>query len=275
MTVNGNRIAFLIEPGLLGSGAWLALREDLLPGTASAAERSRELARRFAAVQVWFSDLDDFDTASPAKIIAMRAVGTGHLRAAYLGWMARTLILFLRHGKKRAEAMSWRLYHDAFLKEEAGRDWLKEEAFRYIDELLTPEGTARLLYPGVEDFYAAFAAEKYLVTRNLERIAYRYSKVLPYSGYYHEVSDKAALVESFLSSRPEVRRYGLGGDSEEDSEAAAFLERRYRAGAIERPICLGRAESPNALAGDFNVFVGRDRSALARIIARQTPSAAG
>ena len=34
-------------------------------------DQKRQLARRFAAIEVEFSDLDDSDTRSPAKIIAM------------------------------------------------------------------------------------------------------------------------------------------------------------------------------------------------------------
>jgi hypothetical protein len=260
-------IRFLIKPDILGTNGWLALREDLLLSGAGAEAQKRDLARRFAATQVWFADLDDFDSRSPAKIIAMHAVGAGHLRPAYLRWALRTLLLFLRHGRKRGESMSWKLYYDAFLKRNAGGDWLKDEAFRFIDRLLTPEKVSDLLYPAVREFYAAFGAEKYLVTRNLERIAYRYSKVLPYAGYFHEVPDKAALIESFLKARPEVKRYGSGGDSAEDGLAADLLDFYHRRGAIEKPLCLFRADRPGAFHGSFNVFVGKNRSGLSGILA--------
>ncbi len=104
------------------------------------------------------------------------------------------------------------------------------------------------------------------MTRNLERIAYRYSKVLPYTGYYHEAKDKAAVVEAFIKSRPEVRRYGSGGDSAEDEVAADVLDFYYRRGLIEQPVCLFRAGSPLVLNRAFNVFVGKDRTALAKVL---------
>jgi hypothetical protein len=272
----GVQARFIIEPSLGGEGGWLALRGDLAPEGADLVDLRRQLARRFAGIQVWFSDLDDFDTRSPAKIIALKAVGAGRLSPAYAWWAVSTVALFLRHGRKRGEALSWKLYHDSFLKKEAGQDWLKDEAFDFIDRLLTPEGVAALLYPSVKEFYEAFGADKYLVTRNLERIAYRYSKVLPYAGYFHEARDKVAIVESFIASHPGIRRYGSGGDSEEDVAVAEFLERMYRRGGIERPICLFRAPSPRALNGAFNVFVGKDRSGLASLLAQELrPAPAG
>ena len=271
MKSDHGKIRFLIQPNPIGSNAWLALREDLIV-EGGIAENFRCLARRFEDIQVWFSDLDDFDTHSPAKIIAMKGVGAGRLNPAYALWAVQTILLFCRYGKKRAEAMSWKRYYDAFLKRAKDEDWLKDEAFRFIDELLTPEGIARLLFPAVPEFYAAFKAEKYLVTRNLERIAYRYSRVLPYSAYFHEVKDKAAIVESFLVSRPDTVRYGLGGDSEEDAEAAAVLEFYHRVGKIEKPLCLCRASYPLPLDRTFNIFVGKDRSGLSGVLSTQRPS---
>jgi hypothetical protein len=260
------RVRFIVRPGLGGAGGWLALREDLLVRGAEE-EQLGDLRRRFAAIQVWFSDLDDFDTRSPARIIARRAVGAGYLNPAYCRWALETVYLFCRYGRKRGEAMSWKRYYDSFLKRSADEDWLKDEAFRFIDDLLTPWRISRLLFPSVREFYASFGAEKYLVTRNLERVAYRFSKVLPYSGYYHEVKDKAALVEAFIALRPEAKRYGSGGDSEEDRDVAKVLDYYYRKGRIEQPICLYRAGFPFALDRSFNVFVGRDRGALAGALA--------
>ena len=262
-----DHVRFLIKPNLIGSNGWLALREDLALEGAETAEQGRDLARRFTAIEVWFSDLDDFDTRSPAKIIAMNAVGAGGWNLAYARWILKTICLFFRYGKKRAEAMSWKLYYDAFLKRDAEGDWLKEEAFQFIDALLTPARISDLLYPSVLEFYASFGAEKYLVTRNLERIAYRYSKVLPYSGYFHEVRDKALVVEAFIKSHPGLRLYGVGGDSSEDQEAAEVLDSYFRKGEIEKPICLFRAASPFALNSSFNVYVGKDRSGLTSILA--------
>jgi len=255
-----DRVEFIIRPNLTGTNGWLALRRDLCPD---------ELPRRFAAIQVWFSDLDDFDSRSPAKIIAMKAVGAGYLNPAYYRWMLGTLLLFCRYGKKRGEAMGWQRYYESFLKRDAEHDWLKEEAFRFIDALLTPESVSSLLYPSVRDFYTLFAAEKYLVTRNLERIAYRYSKVLPYAGYFHEVKDKAALVERFIRERPGIRFYGSGGDSVEDEGAAEILDFYYRVGRIEKPLSLFRADSPHRLNRAFNIYVGKDRGGLARFLRPQ------
>jgi hypothetical protein len=94
-------IRFLIRPDLTGSNGWLALRGDLLLPGADDEEQKRDLARRFARTQVWFSDLDDFDSRSPSKIMAMSAAGAGHLNPAYLRWVLEILLLFCRFGKKR------------------------------------------------------------------------------------------------------------------------------------------------------------------------------
>lgn len=266
-SLSGERVRFLVKPNASGSNGWLALRDDLAGAARDGTEMGRDLARRFASLQVWFSDLDDFDTRSPAKIIAMRAVGAGYLNPAYLGWILETLFLFCSRGKKGGEAASWKNYYNRFLKAKAEGDWLNDEAFRFVDRLLASPSIEGLLYPGVIDFYARLGAEKYLVTRNLERIAFRYSKVIPYAAYYHEVEDKAALVNSIVESRPDVRRYGLGGDSIEDAQAADALDFQYRKGRIDLPICLCRTASPRALDPSFNVFVGKDRSALASLLA--------
>lgn len=263
-----NWVHYLIKPNLLGNNAWLGLRDDLLLPGADGEGQARELGRRFGAVQAWFSDLDDFDTRSPAKIIALRAVGTGHFRLGYLRWAMRSLGLIFSRGLSQAENLSWKLYYDTFLKTALDGDWLNEAGFRFIDRLLTPAGVARLLYPGVADFYSSFGADKFLVTRSLERIAWRYSRVLPYSGYYSEVGDKAQLMEAFIKARPGIRYYGLGGDSSVDAEAAEVLEHCHRKGRIEKPLCLFRAHSPLALDLRFNVFVGKDRSALAGLLAQ-------
>jgi hypothetical protein len=42
---------------------------------------------------------------------------------------------------------------------------------------------------------------------------------------------------------------------------------QYRRGRIDEPPCLFRASSPLALDEAFTVFVGKDRSALARLLA--------
>jgi hypothetical protein len=261
-----NGIRYLIEPDLLGNNGWLAVREGLLPPGADTEAAKGHIARRFAAMQVWFADLDDFDTRSPAKGIAMRAVGVGHWNLSYMRWAVRTLLLFARFGRKRGEVLSWKLYYDSFLKRDAGKDWLKEEAFRFIDGFLTPARVEGLLYPAVREFYDSFGAQKYLVTRNLERIAYRYSKVLPYAGYFHEVRSKGALVKAFLKAHPEVRSCGSGGDSTEDESAADMLEFYHKKGEIEKPLCLFRAQRPGAFNGSFNLFVGKNRSGLAGIL---------
>jgi hypothetical protein len=266
ITKNAAKVRFVVRPRLTGAKGWLALREDLLVGEGGSAEELRALKLRFASIQVWFSDLDDFDSRSPARIIALRAVGSSHGDPAYLRWAFRSLGLLCRYGTKRAEAMSWELYYDAFLKAEREHDWLKEEAFRFIEGMLSPEGVSRLLYPLVRDFYARFDADKYLVTRNLERIAYRYSKVLPYTGYFHETRDKARVVEDFVEEHPYIRYYGSGGDSGEDEEVAKLLDSLYRKGDIEKPICLFRAASPLTLNKSFNVFVGKNRGALAEAL---------
>jgi hypothetical protein len=203
-------------------------------------------------------------------------VGTGHFRPAYIAWLFRTIGLWMRQGRKLAESRGWKLYYDSFLKTSLDGDWLNEAGFRFIDRLLTPEGVSRLLHPGVEDFYARFPAEKYLVTRSLERIAWRYCKVLPYAGYYSEVSDKASLVEAFMKARPGIRYYGIGGDSAVEAEIALILEHAHKKGRIGQPVCLYRATSPRALDLDFNVFVGSDRSALAEALSEgPAPAPAG
>jgi hypothetical protein len=265
--MRGPRVRFIIPPDLVGTKGWLALREDLLVDGMGRAEQRKDLARRFESLQVWFSDLDDFDSRSPAKILAMRAVGAGRISPAYIKWALRTLLLFCRYGRKRGGPMSWKLYYDEFLKADPEHDWLKDEAFAYIDRMLTPAGVAGLLYPSVQEFYARFGADKYLMTRSLERIAYRYSKVIPYAGCYHEVRDKALVVADFIDEHPYIRNYGSGGDSAEDEEVAKTLESLYRKGEIEKPLCLFRASSPLALNRAFNVFVGKDRSGLVDVLA--------
>jgi hypothetical protein len=262
----GNRVEFLIKPNLAGSNGWLALREDLILPGAEPVEAARSLSRRFAAIEVWFSDLDDFDSRSPAKLVAMKALGTSHLDPAYLRWGLGTAFSFLFEGRWRTEISCWKRYYEAFLKQNPEGDWLKEKAFESIDAFLTPRRIVSLLYPGVREFYASFGARKYLVTRNIERIAYRYSKVLPYTEYYHEVHDKASIVEAFMALYPEVRRYGSGGDSPEDAAVAEILDYYWRKGRIEKPLSLFRASTPRVLNPSFNVYVGKNRLGLAGII---------
>jgi hypothetical protein len=263
---NGNRVKYLIKPNLLGTNGWLALREDLLLQGEGPTEAARGLARRFSAIEVWFSDLDDFDSRSPAKRVAMKALGTRHLDPAYLKWAFGTIVSFLRDGRWRTEISGWKRYYETFLKQDRTTDWLKQEAFESLEAFFTPQRIVLLLYPGVREFYASFGARKYLVTRNIERIAYRYSKVLPYTEYYYEVCDKAAVVEAFMALYPEVRFYGSGGDSPEDAAVAELLDYYWRKGRIEKPLCLFKAHSPRALDPSFNIYVGKNRTGLVEIL---------
>ena len=52
--------------------------------------------------------------------------------------------------------------------------------------------------------------------------------------------------------------------------AADVLDFYYREGRIEKPVCLFRAGSPLTLNKAFNVFVGKNRSALARVLASES-----
>ena len=163
--------------------------------------------------------------------------------------------------------MGWKLYYDAFLKKAAGEDWLKEEAFQFIDSLLDARVSLRPpLSGGPRMSDAGFGAEKYLgdaqprahrlsATRSpaLHRLLPRGQGQGGRRGGLHQVA-------------AQVRRYGSGGDSAEDEVAADVLDFYYRRGLIEQPVCLFRAGSPLVLNRAFNVFVGKDRTALAKVL---------
>lgn len=248
------------------SNNWFGINDKFIASFKSSKNIKKEIFQRFQCIQTWFSDLDDFDTISPAKKIALKAIGTNHFNPKYIGWSFKTLILLIIGEKKKIENDRWKVYYDSFLKQNVDNDWLKDKAFNKIDTLLSKNYIRKLLYPGIEDFYNLFKADKFMVTRNLERIAYRYCKVLPYKGYYHEVKDKGKVVEEFIKKHPKIKYYGSGGDSVEDEVAVDVLKYYYKKGTIEQPLCLYRADSPKKINLKFDIFVGKNRQGLVDFI---------
>ena len=260
---------YIVKPKLFTGSSWLGINSQFISGLKNQdnlIEIKDNIASRFQKIEIWLSDLDEFDAKSPAKYVAFKAVGTNYFNFDYIKWAFHSFFCLFLKDRKKLEVLRWKEYYNLFLKQNLDDDWLKDAAFNKIAVLLNQNKIDNLLYPGIIDFYDSFKARKIMITRNIERIAYRFCQFLSFYKYYYEVDDKGKIVETIIKENPQVRYYGIGGDSEEDALAFDTLLHYYKKGKIEKPLSLQRVYSVKKLFPHFDLYIGKDRRALVNVI---------
>lgn len=235
--------------------SWVYVTNDIAKDL-SIKDICAEVRKRVFQCNAWLCDLDGTHAASPGKLIAKKAIGTGHYSLYYLGWCARTAYGLLTK-EPGLEGKRWKSYVDSFLRDSKAL----EKVVSMFDERMVQES----LYPGVEDFCRMMEyARKFYVTRNIWEVASAYSRFLRFDGFYPEAESKAAVVEeSFVRDRPHLRFYGVEGDSEEDAEMVSVL------GFHGKDVLgiLYSDEPIKCLDGTpFDMNVSKDRTGLVKIL---------
>ncbi|MFH0797933.1 MAG: hypothetical protein V1906_00825 [Candidatus Woesearchaeota archaeon] len=231
-----------------GHGVWAAVND---------ANILNDIKHRFANVQVWFSDLDDSDAKSPAKIIAASAIGASRFSLAYIGWCMKALYSSAAAGKP-SESYLWADYVERFLRGDG--------ALREIKDKFTDDFVSSTLYGGVKEFYSLLSARKYYVTRNIAEVVRPYASLLGFDGYFSEAKDKGRAVDDFVIGNPQVTRYGCSGDSAEDESMLDVLHFYKGRGRISDVVSLYIAGSQNAVSPDFDLATSRDRTGLVALL---------
>ncbi|MFH1669780.1 MAG: hypothetical protein ABIA62_07680 [Candidatus Woesearchaeota archaeon] len=235
-------------------GRWVAVNRSFA-GDIDYCSIVSKIQRTARDVQVWFHDLDDNHAKSPAKDIAMRAVGTGHLSSDYISWCAGTAIALAKQGKS-CETERWRLYVDKFLRGTDAREQLKA--------MFTPERVCRSLYLGVRGFCSLFpAAGHHYVSRNIDEVVSAYASALDFDISYPESDQKHKVVEKFIFDNPQIEKYAVDGDSAEDAMMIDVL-RHYRKDVIGfYSMDASRESDADEM---FDVFTGKDRTGIVDIL---------
>lgn len=193
---------------------FVAVKEKVV--TEVTPELIQVLREKVKSVQTWFFDLDDNHAPSPAKKIARNAMGTSHFSPTYLRWGVTSALKLAGKGKA-AESEIWKEYVDLFLRD--------EKALAEVQELFTLEYARRSLYPGVEEFCGLISdSQRFYVTRNIAEVVGAYASALHFNGFFPEAYDKEKPVEGYLRKHPEIQRYGVEGDSEEDAAMIEVLQ---------------------------------------------------
>ena len=234
-------------------GSWVTAREDIAAGKSQ--EKLRvDLKQRVLSVQSWFFDLDDNHADSPAKIIVRSAIGTSYCNPQYLKWCV-TAGLSLLHQGKAAESACWQNYVQQFLRD--------PEAQEKARELFSPQKVQSSLYPGVESFCSMVSsADTSYVTRNITPVAEAYAKCLGINGCFAQANHKEKVVEQYVQGHPELQRYGVDGDSQEDGAMIDVLH-FYK----KQVVGLYSMESPTQnMDLRFDYATSKNRSGLVRIL---------
>ena len=199
--------------------------------------------RRLTSLDVWFFDLDDTHTPSPAKRIARNAGGVDDI-LLYIGWCFETGVELAFEGEK-GKIRSWERYVSLFLDTPSKR----EEAVKYVNGF----------YPGVEDFVGVLSGRKTYVTRSIQEVADHYGNRVDIKAV-GEVKDKAAFVDAYLSANPWIKSVGVEGDSLEDGEMAS-VARAYGLDVVAIYVSpVKRIES------GFDIAISKDHSRLVELL---------
>jgi len=216
----------------------------------------KDLKEKILSTQVWFSDLDDSDADSPAKLIAKKAIGTSHFSLRYISWCCGTAkdLLFKC---KNSESARWKKYVEKFLR--------TDKAVKGLEALFTPEFVQTSLYPSVEIFYSLLSAHKFYISRNVLPITQAYSNFLNFAGVYCEEDNKGEVVENFIKNHPQFVKYGISGDSVEDEAMVDVLNYYAKIGKIDVISCY---ISGNKYweSSKFDIQISKDRRGLLEII---------
>lgn len=218
-----------------------------------------ELRQKIVEADVCLSDLDDTDTHSPAKMLAMENFCSRFLTdEKYRSWACQCMGVNFWDKEDKSASELWKNYVGVFLPPRI-RKSIAEDKF-------PPAKVREMLYPGVAKFYSLLEARKYYVSRNIVEVIQQFAEPLGFDDCFGEQYDKWQFTENFVANHPQFRRYIVKGDSEEDHEMKKLLDSCVRGRKIQYCVGIYRADKPSREYHGFEVETGKDLNGLVELV---------
>lgn len=217
------------------------------------------IAARLYHSDIILSDLDDTIAKSPTKKVAYSFLRRADMlfNFRFIAWCSKALYLKAARGKK-AESESGKEFIEKFIKTQKDNT---------IESIITSEYAESSLFPGIKKVYSMLPkASKVIVTRTTEAIAEPYGNALGFDMVLDIQYTKKDSVDFIMNVFPNLRRYAVFGDSEEDEEMADYLKHKLVKGDIDTLVSIQVAKSERKANLNFDASIGRDYSALAEIV---------
>ncbi|MFH1065778.1 MAG: hypothetical protein V1734_04715 [Nanoarchaeota archaeon] len=230
--------------------AWIkAKHEDDLAGVAA----------RLYHSDIILSDLDDTIAKSPAKKLAYSFLRRADMlfNSQFIAWCSKAVWKKAVHGKKA----------ESELGKEFIEKFIMTQKDKIIESIITPEYAESSLFPGIKELYSMLQnASKVIVTRTTEAIAEPYGNALGFDMMLDIQYTKKDSVDFVMDVFPDLKKYAVFGDSEEDEEMADYLRFKLVKGEIDTLVSIHVAKSERKANLNFDCAIGRDYSALAELV---------
>lgn len=220
------------------------------------------VAARLYHSNIILSDLDDTLAKSPMKKLAYSFLKRKDmlLNPKFLAWCAKVAWKKAVKGNKSDSELG-REFAENFLNGKERKKLEEKMSFPYIQEL------RESAFPGVTFLYSMLPnATKIIVTRSIREIAWAYVSALGFDYSIEEQYDKKKSVDFIMGVFPNLKRYAVFGDSEEDEEMVDYLRHQLVKGNIDTLVSVYVAKSEKQANPVFDCSIGRDYSALADLV---------
>ena len=217
------------------------------------------IAARLRDSNIIISDLDDTVAKSPTKKVAYSFLRRADMlfNPEFIAWCSKAAYKKAVHGK-RAESGLGKELIEKFIKP------MKTET---IESILTPEYAESTLFPYAKEFYSMFPkAAKVFVTRTTDKIAEPYTNALGFDMVLESQYAKRESVDFMMGVFPDLKRFAVFGDSEEDLEMVDYLRFKLKKGSIDTLVSIYVAKSERKANLNFDASIGRDYSALVELV---------
>lgn len=217
------------------------------------------VATRLYHSDIILSDLDDTVAKSPTKKVAYSFLRRADMlfNSQFIAWCSKALYKKAVHGKKV----------ESELGKEFIEKFIKTQKDKTIESIITPEYAESSLFPGIKEVYSMLPrASKVIVTRTTEAIAGPYSNALGFDMVLDIQYTKRDSVDFVMNVFPDLKKYAVFGDSEEDEEMADYLRHKLVKGDIDTLVSIQVAKSQRKANLNFDASIGRDYSALVELV---------
>ncbi|MEK6864362.1 MAG: hypothetical protein AABX27_03660, partial [Nanoarchaeota archaeon] len=109
-------------------------------------------------------------------------------------------------------------------------------------------------------------AAKVFVTRTTDKIAEPYTNALGFDMVLESQYAKRESVDFMMGVFPDLKRFAVFGDSEEDLEMVDYLRFKLKKGSIDTLVSIYVAKSERKANLNFDASIGRDYSALVELV---------
>jgi len=217
------------------------------------------IAARLYHSNIILSDLDDTLAKSPMKKIAYSFLKRKDMlfNPEFLKWCAKTAWQKAVHGKKA----------ESKLEKEFAEKFLSEKEREKLKQKFTSDYAPASFFPGVMPLYSMLPnATKIIVTRSAREIARAYVSALNFDFSMEEQYNKRESVDFIAGMFPDLKRYAVFGDSEEDEEMLDYLRFKLVKGSIDTLVSVHVAKSKRKANMKFDASIGRDYSPLVELV---------